>query len=174
MTSAGNERTSQDTSSGGTTLSVKHERERRRTVLAIAIVGLGFVVIAYSASQLKVGVVADPGPGFWPLACSIIGTVCCLIAIADTVFGRATTETQDSLEDGKPPIRWRSLALFVLVSAAFLAFYPLLGFVATALPFTFLLLWGVSRVRWHVATATAVVSTTALYLIFAELLSVRI
>lgn len=160
--------------SGGAVEYANQGRRRWRPMLAIAVVALGFAAVAYAAAQQKLGSISDPGPGFWPLACSMIGLACCLIAAADTAFGRTDSASDEAPSDDKPPIEWKRLTLFFIISAAFLAFYPLLGFIITAMSFTFLLLWLVSRVRLVVAVPAAVVSTIVLYVVFAQLLNVRI
>lgn len=147
---------------------------RLRATAATGCVCIAFVTVAVAASQLEIGSVSHPGPGFWPLVCALIGIGCSLLTITADAFGASREAPGDALTDEKSPIHWPRAVIFGVLSVGFLVAYPYVGFLASAIPFVFLLLWIVSRVRLVVSIPTAIVTAVVLYLVFAELLNVRI
>lgn len=108
---------------------------RNRVFLALAWIG-GFGYLGWMAYNMPVGEATDPGPGFFPLAVSIVGFVSSLLVFLESSF-KLKRQGQ-----GRGPDRTsKSVWIFVGLLVLFAALLPMLGFYIGAV------LFGISSVR---------------------------
>lgn len=139
-------------------------RQERR--FGIFMLLLGVAVIFYVSSQLKIGDLTKPGPGFFPLICAI--GIIIITAIWVGLGMRAKAKNEPLWEKGQliGPLK----ALIVIT--VYTAIMETLGYILST--FIFLIAWQfiVESEKWKKTAIIAVVGTAAMYMLFSYLLSV--
>jgi Tripartite tricarboxylate transporter TctB family len=137
-------------------LKIKSERDFWSGILFL-VVGVAFAV---GATNYKMGVAAQPGPGYFPLILS------CLMAILGAVvlFKSLTIETEDGEKIGA--IAWRQLVVVVAAITVFALALPRLGFVISVPILIIMVSLAGSEFRWKGVLISAVVLTVGSWAIF--------
>jgi hypothetical protein len=135
-------------------------------LLALAVLAASGVYLA-SAWPLPQGTLARPGPGFYPLAVALFGT---LVALAWVVsaFRRAPAISSVSTFEG--PSRTRVSATAGLL-VAFCLLLPWTGYLVASLVFTGLMLRGLGA-TWRSSLVIGFGTAAVSYYVFATLLGV--
>ena len=137
-------------------MKIKSQRDFFSGLLLI-FVGAAFAI---GATHYNFGAAVRPGPGYFPFGLGIILTLLGIIVFITSFVRRCT--------DGDPigPIPWRPL-IFVVGAILFFAIaLPRLGFVITFPLMIVLTSFATTEFTWKGALLTALVLTTASYLIF--------
>lgn len=137
-------------------MKIKSQRDFFSGLLLI-FVGAAFAI---GATNYNFGAAVRPGPGYFPFGLGIILTLLGVIVFVTSFVRRCT--------DGDPigSIPWRPL-IFVVGAIIFFAIaLPRLGFVITFPLMIVLTSFATTEFTWKGALLTALVLTTASYLIF--------
>ncbi|WBL19494.1 tripartite tricarboxylate transporter TctB family protein [Citricoccus sp. NR2] len=140
-------------------------------LIATAVIAALFVVTLLVGFDLGVGNFSAPGSGLWPVLASSGGLLVSIILLVMTVLGLNKVAPSSLLFSD---VSWFRVGIFVCSMLAFLALYPMVGFVFAAIPVAFLLLKHAGQAPWISSIVTAVIAPLALYYIFSEILNVRI
>ncbi|GAB3059941.1 tripartite tricarboxylate transporter TctB family protein [Sediminivirga luteola] len=122
-----------------------------------------------AALSTKVGGLSSPGPGWWP---ALAGTAGCILSFS--LAGLIVLGRQRCPADPFAETSWGRVAVFTVAISAFLAVYPLTGFLLAAIPLAFVLLRFAAGAPWVSSGVTAVVVPMALYYLFAGYLRVSL
>lgn len=144
-------------------------RKSSPQVLFSLFLALLFGAAAYTALGLGLGSVASPAPGLWPMLAASIGLVLSASFALTTLLGM-----QDCAAELFKDVKWRQTMTFVLAIVAFLALYPLIGFLYAAIPMTFVLLKYAADSSWIPSIIVSFVAPVLLYFLFGEVLNVRL
>jgi putative tricarboxylic transport membrane protein len=135
-------------------------------LVAVAVLVAGGVYLA-NALPLPQGTVAQPGPGFFPLAVGVFGTIVALVWVASALRrAPAAAGATATATEGRGRVA-TTAALLV----AFCLFLPWTGYPIVAFLFTGFVLHALGA-RWIPALAIALASAVASYYLFAVLLGV--
>jgi putative tricarboxylic transport membrane protein len=138
---------------------------------SLALVSLYTLV---ESTQLDVGTLTRPGPGFFP--CVLAGALL-LTALALLVRvwrgGRRTTPAP-SAEEGDAVRRPGVLVATVAALTIYIAIFERAGFIVATVALLAFLFGTLARYRWPIAIAVSVVVTLASYLVFNTGLQVRL
>jgi Tripartite tricarboxylate transporter TctB family len=126
--------------------------------------GLMFVVVgllfAYGATDYKMGPPSNPGPGYFPMALSLI--MAALGAIV--IFTSLTIETEDGGKIGK--IAWRPLIVIVAAITLFAFCLPRLGLFITVPLLIVLVSMAGNEFSWVSVLVTCAVLTVFAWFVF--------
>ena len=149
---------------GSPALKIKSERDFWSGILFL-VVGIAFAV---GATNYKMGVAVNPGPGYFPLMLS------CLMAIlgAMVLFKSLTIETEDGDKIGA--IAWRPLIVVVASVTLFGLALPRLGLAVTVPILIVIVSMAGSEFRWKGVLVASVVLTVGSWAIFIQGLSLTI
>ncbi len=141
---------------GSTALKIKSERDFWSGILFL-VVGIAFAV---GATNYKMGMPSNPGPGYFPLGLS------CLMAIlgAIVLFKSLTIETEDGDRIGA--IAWRPLIVVVAAITVFALALPRLGLAITVPILIIVVSMAGSEFRWKGVLIASVVLTVGSWAIF--------
>jgi putative tricarboxylic transport membrane protein len=135
-------------------------------LLALAVLTASGVYLA-SAWPLPQGTLARPGPGFYPLAVALLGTIVALVW-AISAFRGAPAMSSVSMLEG--PSRTRVGATAALL-VGFCLLLPWTGYVVASLLFTGLMLRGLGA-AWRSSVVIGLGTAAVSYYVFATLLGV--
>jgi putative tricarboxylic transport membrane protein len=130
---------------------------------ALALTGL---VFAWQAARLDLGTLGLPGPGFFPLALSLLLV---LFAGAIALAGWLASAKDEPLEFGHPQV----LITLAALLAVPILFEPLGALIALGL-LTAALLVFIARLSWWLAIVWSALGMAACWYLFQELLGVRL
>ena len=126
------------------------------------------------STQLDVGTITRPGPGFFP--CVLAGA---LLLTALALLGRAWRGCRPpapapSAEEGDTVRRPGVLVATVAALTIYIAIFERVGFIVATVALLAFLFGTLARYRWPIAIAVSVVVTLASYLVFNTGLQVRL
>lgn len=122
----------------------------------------GFVLLL--ASNLPTGTPRTPGPGLWPLTVSVV-----LVLLSALLVGLRDHSGQEVWTHGSVIVVGAIVSLLV-----FILLFPLIGFTVPAIALSLLWLRVIGRERWVSALLLAVIAPILLFLLFDEVLGVRL
>lgn len=130
---------------------------------ALALTGL---VFAWQAARLDLGQLGLPGPGFFPLALSLL-----LVAFSGAIAfqGWLAPARDEPIEFGHPQV----LITLAALLAVSILFEPLGAYIALGL-LTAALLVFIARLSWWLAIVWSALGMAACWYLFGELLGVRL
>ncbi|WP_120004054.1 tripartite tricarboxylate transporter TctB family protein [Nesterenkonia muleiensis] len=141
-------------------------------VLVVLVLAIIFAIALWSGYALGTGTFASPGTGLWPVLASSAGVVLSLLVlIHHTLSGKEKVIPSNELFSD---VSWRKVLVFSASVTAFLILYSLIGFLLSATLLIFVLLKYAFEARWALSIIMSIVAPLLLYVIFTELLSVRL
>jgi putative tricarboxylic transport membrane protein len=135
-------------------------------LLALAVLAASGVYLA-SAWPLPQGTLARPGPGFYPLAVALFGTIVALAWVISAFRQRPVISSVSTLE---APSRTRVRATAGLL-VGFCLVLPWTGYLVASLLFTGLMLRGLGA-AWRSSLVIGLGTAAVSYYVFATLLGV--
>ncbi|TCP49987.1 tripartite tricarboxylate transporter TctB family protein [Tamaricihabitans halophyticus] len=137
---------------------------RQNVVAALVVLLIGGVAAALSA-RLGVGNLAEPGPGLWPLAVSVV-----IIAFAAVLLLQSRQQGDEQ--------RFTRESLIVVVAVGSLIGYALLferiGFEVPTIALLLLWIRGLGRQPWLTSITVSVGSCAVIYVLFISALGVQL
>lgn len=122
------------------------------------------LIVILNASSLRIGDLAAPGPGFWPV---VAGVVTAVFALVELIVGKEEVEHFT-----------RRGTLRVLILAGSLLLIPItyeyIGFIIPTMAVVFIMMTVLSKQRWWVSLIAGALMACIGYYLFAELLQVRL
>lgn len=140
-------------------------------LLITAVLLVTFLITLQASLNLGFGSLSQAGPGLWPGIASGAGAILSIGLGIGTLLGINLVIPAGELFQNVSLFR---LGVFIGGAILFLVLYPLLGFLAAAIPMMVLLLRYASGVKWVATVTTAIVAPLVLYVVFSEFLNVRI
>lgn len=139
---------------------------KQERIMGLFLIALNIAVVFYAVSELSLGTIEEPGPGFFPALCGTLIIILCahwLISHRHSVFN-----SKPLWEQGK----WVAPLIAVIIIIIYTSLLETLGYATST--FVFLIAWqlGVERERWLKTGLIAVIGTVAMYTVFSYLLGV--
>jgi putative tricarboxylic transport membrane protein len=145
------------------------KKTNRTTVSAIALfwVALG-ILVCYGATQLGLGSVTEPGPGFIFFWSGLILVILSLMALAESLG------SSEEIAEETGAMNWVKIGLVLLSLVLYAFFLERLGFVITTFVLlTFLLSW-IERTNWAQSLGVATAAALGSFAIFELWLKIRL
>jgi hypothetical protein len=120
------------------------------------------------ARKLRIGAIARPGPGFFPVVLAAALSLVCVALLVNAVRAR-NGETAPGARLGWPKIAATMAALFVYAFAL-----EHVGFVAATFALLLFFFKVLERRRWPVALASSLATALVTYLVFKVWLNVQL
>ncbi|MBG6215595.1 putative tricarboxylic transport membrane protein [Arthrobacter sp. CAN_A6] len=127
-------------------------------VLAISAIALNLTL------RMPIGTPSTPGPGLWPLTVSLV-----LVLVAILLVVSRDHSGQEMWTRGARTVIGAIVSLVV-----FIVLFPLIGFTVPAMVMSLLWLKAFGRERWLTTALIAVITPIILYLLFDQVLGVRL
>lgn len=146
------------------------DRARRSGRIAVGILGLACSAIyLFEGRGLRLGTMAAPGPGVFPL---VVGILFALVSLAVVIQAwRGRDEGKASFPAGAD---LRRLLIMALAFLAYVGLLTFLGFTLSSALFVAFYCRVVGRVSWLLSLAAGVGVSITVWLIFGFLLEVRL
>ncbi|WMY78556.1 tripartite tricarboxylate transporter TctB family protein [Citricoccus sp. I39-566] len=122
------------------------------------------VVVIVNSLSLRIGSLAEPGPGFWPI---VAGVVTAAFALVELIVGKEEVEHFTHRGVSRVLILMASLLLIPIT-------YEYIGFIIPTTVVVFIMMTALSKQRWWVSLISGLVMSGVGYYLFAELLQVRL
>lgn len=138
-------------------------QERRAGIFLLLI---GLAVAIYSITELKLGSIAQPGPGFVPF---ISGAGITILSAIWLVINLRKVEKSGALWQ-KGELRNPVLAVVIII--LYTVLINRLGYILSTLLFLILWQFAIEKEKWLKTAVIAIVGTAAMYVLFSFLLGV--
>jgi len=132
------------------------------------------VVISREAFRLPMGVMRDPGAGFFPLLIALLTGILALIALVQAL--RQKRDRKDGSQPSLPaePFRWWNLVIIVAALSAYSLTLQTIGFMISTFWFMFLLVKVIEPQSWAKSLTAALITALVSELFFNVLLQAQI
>ncbi len=132
------------------------------------------VVMSREAFRLPMGVMRDPGAGFFPLLIAAMTGLLAVIALVQAL--RTKREQGDGSRASRPeePFRWWNLVIIVAALSAYALTLQTIGFMINTFLFMFLLIKVVEPQSWAKSLIAALITAVTSELFFNVLLQAQI
>ena len=126
------------------------------------------ILVCYGATQLSVGSVSEPGPGFIFFWLGLILVILSLAAFAESL------RSSESIVQGGKEMNWVKIALVLLSLLLYAFFLERLGFVLTTFLLLGFLLGWIERANWTRSLGVATGAALGSFVIFELWLKIRL
>jgi putative tricarboxylic transport membrane protein len=127
--------------------------------------------IAIKASNIGIGSLPDPGPGFIFFLGGIFIS-CLSLIVFILAYGRKIQVDKKSISwEG---IRWRKIIALNISLVIFVYLFEKIGYILTILFLMLYLFKGIEPQKWHIAIISAILTTLFVYLIFVSWLQCQL
>jgi hypothetical protein len=137
--------------------------------IALSFIFVLSVLIALGSIPLKIGTLANPGPGFFPFVAGALLGIISLSSLIEQVLFATTKREQGSwpAKDGMKRLIQTSIGLIL-----YIALLEKAGFILVTFFLLTFLFWRVGYQRWYISWAGGVLFTLFFFLLFRILLKV--
>ena len=133
------------------------------------------VVMGQQAFRLPMGVMRDPGAGFFPLLIALVTGLLAILALAEAFrLKQGPTATQTEAPGSTERFRWWNIAVILAALIAYALSLPTVGFLVNTFLFMLLLLKVIEPQTWTKSLLAAVITAVASELFFNVLLNAQI
>jgi putative tricarboxylic transport membrane protein len=128
------------------------------------------LLICIESYRLKLGVIKQPGPGFFPFSAGLVMLILSLAALFQSIRGREKEEKTLRQE----PLRWWNIVIILTAITAYAFSLEKIGFLINTFLLICLLLKVVEPQTWKTAIIGGLITTIAANLVFNVILRTQI
>jgi uncharacterized membrane protein len=133
------------------------------------------VVMGQQAFRLPMGVMRDPGAGFFPLVIALVTGLLAILALAAALRKKQEPmAAQSEVPDSTERFRWWNIAVILAALIAYALSLPTLGFLVNTFLFMLLLLKVIEPQTWTKSLIAAGITAVASELFFNVMLNAQI
>ncbi|MCE5264369.1 MAG: tripartite tricarboxylate transporter TctB family protein [Deltaproteobacteria bacterium] len=132
------------------------------------------VVMSREAFRLPMGVMRDPGAGFFPLLIALVTGLLAVIALVQALRTKREQGDGPRVSSPEEPFRWWNLVIIVAALAAYALTLETIGFLIDTFLFMFLLVKVIEPQSWAKSLIAALITAVASELFFNVLLQAQI
>lgn len=133
------------------------------------------VVLGQQALRLPMGVVRDPGAGFFPLVIAMVTGLLAILALVQALRDKQTSTAAQAETSGTAErFRWWNLVVILVALIAYGLTLPVVGFLISTFWFMLLLVKVIEPQTWTKSVLAAAITAAASDLFFNVLLGAQI
>lgn len=130
------------------------------------------VVMGRLSSQLPMGVMREPGAGFFPLIIAVVTGLLALLILIQAL--REKPQPRQAEAGFEEPFRWGNLAIILAAVAVYGLTLPMVGFLVSTFWFMLLMVKVIEPQTWTKSLIAAAITAVASELFFNTLLGAQI